>query len=242
MILHDITNGHPSIHFFKVLLDEFESGRELAESDMTAVLSPWLVAPRLPEIAAPRLSEVAAPRLSEVAALRLLEVVTPRLPLENEEDNLAIEENNSANQENNPAIEEADSVIKDDHAIKDLDFATKKDDWENESREQTNPHSWDFVYLIHEGDTTFYKISMSLDPQIRLKALQTANPRHLHLIKTQEVQDMRKAELSLHKQFKAYRVPNINVREWFDFVGGTGEVETAFNTIGQRKRRRVSDD
>ena len=195
-ILHDKTNGHPSIPFFKVLLDVFESGRELVDSDITAAFPPWLP-----------------------------EVVTHRLPLENEEDDLTIEEEKSTNQENNPAIE-------DDLTTKDLNPAIKVDR-DNERREQANPHSRGFVYLIHEGDTTFYKIGMSLDPQVRLKTLQTANPRHLHLTKTQEVQDMRDAELSLHKQFTAHRVPNAIVREWFDFVGGTDEVKAAFDNIGQ---------
>lgn len=104
-------------------------------------------------------------------------------------------------------------------------------DLENIRREQTEPHSQGYVYLIHMEGTTFYKIGMSLDPQIRLRTLQTGNPHSLGLLNTQAVQDMRSAEVSLHRQFETQRVPNVNVREWFDFGDGTGEVETAFGTL-----------
>lgn len=104
-------------------------------------------------------------------------------------------------------------------------------DFENLRREQTEPHSQGYVYLIHMEGTMFYKIGMSLDPQIRLRTLQTGNPHPLQIFKTQAVEDMRSVEISLHGQFEAQRVPNANVREWFDFRDGTGEVETAFRTL-----------
>ena len=105
-------------------------------------------------------------------------------------------------------------------------------DLENIRREQADPHSQGYIYLIHMESTPFYKIGMSLDPQIRLRTLQTGNPHPLHLLHTQAVQDMRSAELSLHRQFEAQRVPNLNVREWFNFQDGTGQVENAIGTLG----------
>lgn len=104
-------------------------------------------------------------------------------------------------------------------------------DLENIRREQTEPHSRGEVYLIHMEGTTFYKIGMSLDPQIRLRTLQTGNPYPLQILHTQAVQDMRSAETSLHRQFEAQRVLNLNAREWFDFRDGPGEVATAFGTL-----------
>ena len=104
-------------------------------------------------------------------------------------------------------------------------------DLENIRREQTEPHSQGYIYLIHMENTTFYKIGMSLDPEIRLRTLQTGNPHPLYLLNTQAVQDMRSAEISLHRQFETQRVPNLNVREWFDLGDGTGEVKSAFATL-----------
>ncbi|MCJ1267726.1 hypothetical protein MMC22_007612 [Lobaria immixta] len=104
-------------------------------------------------------------------------------------------------------------------------------DLENIRHEQAEPHSQGYIYLIHMENTTFFKIGMSLDPEIRLRTLQTGNPHPLYLLNTQAVQDMRSAESSLHRQFEPQRVPNLNVREWFDLGHGTGEVNTAFATL-----------
>ena len=104
-------------------------------------------------------------------------------------------------------------------------------DLENLRREHAEPHSQGHVYLINMQDTAFYKIGMSLDPQIRLRTLQTGNPYPLQIINTRAVPDMRSAETRLHRQFEAQRVPNPNTREWFDFSDVTGEVKTAFGTV-----------
>lgn len=104
-------------------------------------------------------------------------------------------------------------------------------DLENIRREQTEPHSQGHVYLIHMENTTFYKIGMSLDPEIRLRTLQTGNPQPLHLLNAREVQDMRSAEMSLHQRFEAQRVPNLNVREWFDLGDGARGANTAFAAL-----------
>lgn len=104
-------------------------------------------------------------------------------------------------------------------------------DLANLRREHTDAHAQGYVYLIHMDGTTFYKIGMSLDPQIRLQTLQTGNPYPLKILRTQDVPDMRSAEAGLHRQFEPQRVLNLNAREWFDFDGGTGEVEMAFGTL-----------
>lgn len=110
-------------------------------------------------------------------------------------------------------------------------------DMENIRREQSEPHSHGYIYLIHMQHTTFYKIGMSLDPEIRLRTLQTGNPHPLYLLHAQAVQDMRGAEMDFHRRFEAQRVPNVNVREWFDLGGGTGEVDTAFATLDSESTR-----
>ncbi|KAL8726550.1 MAG: hypothetical protein Q9181_006004 [Wetmoreana brouardii] len=104
-------------------------------------------------------------------------------------------------------------------------------DLQNIRREQTEPHSQGYVYLIHMENTTYYKIGMSLDPEIRLRTLQTGNPHPLHLLSMQAVEDMRNAETSLHRQFASQRVPSSNAREWFDLVDNVGEVKRAFTTL-----------
>ena len=104
-------------------------------------------------------------------------------------------------------------------------------DLENIRREQTNPHSQGHVYLIQMENTTFYKIGMSLDPQIRLRTLQTGNPCLLNLLTTQAVQDMRSAEIRLHQQFETQRVPNLSAKEWFDLSDGADEVQAAFTDL-----------
>ncbi|KAL8698079.1 MAG: hypothetical protein Q9201_006773 [Fulgogasparrea decipioides] len=104
-------------------------------------------------------------------------------------------------------------------------------DLQNIRREQTEPHSQGYIYLIHMENTTYYKIGMSLDPDIRLRTLQTGNPHPLHLLSMQAVGDMRSAEVSLHQRFASQRVSNSNAREWFDLVDRAEEVKMAFTTL-----------
>lgn len=104
-------------------------------------------------------------------------------------------------------------------------------DLQNLRREQNEPSSMGSVYLIHMEGTTFYKIGMSLDPQIRLRTLQTGNPHTLTIRRTQLVPDMRSAESQLHRRFVAQRIANINAMEWFDFGTNIEIVETAFNVL-----------
>ena len=105
-------------------------------------------------------------------------------------------------------------------------------DLENIRREQAQPHSQGYVYLIRMENTTFFKIGMSLDPEIRLRTLQTGNPHPLRLLDIRAVPDMRSAEIGLHRRFETQRVPNLNVREWFDLSHGADQVQTAFATLG----------
>lgn len=110
--------------------------------------------------------------------------------------------------------------------------ATIEIDLENLRREQTEPSSKGYVYLIHMTGTSYYKIGMSLDPEIRLRTLQTGNPYALNIITTRNVPDMRSAESALHRRYEAQRVLNLNAREWFDFGDdGIEEVEDAFRAV-----------
>ncbi|KAI4140421.1 MAG: hypothetical protein L6R39_005806 [Caloplaca ligustica] len=104
-------------------------------------------------------------------------------------------------------------------------------DLKNLRREQTEPSSEGFVYLIHMEGTTLYKIGMSLDPQIRLRTLQTGNPHTLTICRTQLVSDMRSAESQLHSRFGAQRIVNTNAMEWFDFERNIERVEPAFSAL-----------
>lgn len=104
-------------------------------------------------------------------------------------------------------------------------------DLENLRKEQIEPSSDGFVYLIHMEGTTFYKIGMSLDPRTRLGTLQTGNPYLLSMRKTQAVPNMRKAESRLHQQFEVHRILETNAMEWFDFKDGTAIVEAGFEEL-----------
>ncbi|KAL8711434.1 MAG: hypothetical protein Q9220_004092 [cf. Caloplaca sp. 1 TL-2023] len=67
-------------------------------------------------------------------------------------------------------------------------------DLKNLQREDNEPNSQGCVYLIHMKGTAFYKIGMSLDPQLRLRTLQTGNPCTLQLQDSRVVKDMRSAD------------------------------------------------
>jgi hypothetical protein len=66
-----------------------------------------------------------------------------------------------------------------------------------------------FVYLVFEANIDpkgpfNYKIGQSEDPEKRLPALQTGNPRKLRLLLEREVNDMRAAEKSAKEALKEY--------------------------------------
>ena len=104
----------------------------------------------------------------------------------------------------------------------------------NLQREQDEPRSKGYVYLIFMAHTAFYKIGMSLDPRIRLQTLQTGNPRALRLVRTRAVGDMRGAESGLHGRFEAWRVLDVDSREWFELESEdlVREAERAFEEPG----------
>ena len=65
--------------------------------------------------------------------------------------------------------------------------------------------------------TTFYKIGMSLDPEIRRRTLQTGNPYQLEIKSSKTVDDIRGVESGLHRLFRDQQLPNVDATEWFDF-------------------------
>ncbi|MCJ1310168.1 hypothetical protein MMC25_003829 [Agyrium rufum] len=95
---------------------------------------------------------------------------------------------------------------------------------ENIRAEAIDPHGPGHIYLIHQEGSSSYKIGMSLDPAVRLRTLQTGNPKLLSLVTTRAVEDMRSAEVRLHRRFEGRRVETQTVREWFDFGGVLSEV------------------
>ena len=103
-------------------------------------------------------------------------------------------------------------------------------------RELISPHAPGYLYLVHMENTTLYKIGMSLDPELRLRTLQTGNPYVLRLLHMQAVHDMLSAEVSLHERFAHARVENILVREWFDFGDDLRGVHHAFANFGEEQR------
>lgn len=67
-----------------------------------------------------------------------------------------------------------------------------------------------FVYILH-SENDFYKIGRSINPHNRLKQLQTGSNKKLRLLYYLKVQNMIKAERSLHAIFSAGRKQG----EWF---------------------------
>lgn len=106
-----------------------------------------------------------------------------------------------------------------------------KFDIENSYCERAQPHSQGYLYLIRIENTSMYTIGMSLDPEIRLQTLQAATPFPLCLLKTQGVQDMRSAEIILHRQFECQEVPHLNsISRWYNLGNDVDAVQTAFAT------------
>ena len=75
-------------------------------------------------------------------------------------------------------------------------------------------HQAYFIYFILNEDSNAVKIGYAKNLEKRMKALQTASPAELKLIKLVQVENHERAqdlELSLHKQFDAFRLSG----EWF---------------------------
>ncbi|KAL8953766.1 MAG: hypothetical protein Q9222_000383 [Ikaeria aurantiellina] len=109
--------------------------------------------------------------------------------------------------------------------------AAMEADYKNLQREQDEPSSQGFVYLIHMEGTAFYKRGMSLDPQLRLRTLQTGSPNTLRVQSAQAVGDMRSAESTLHQEFHDRKVANLHATEWFEFGDDAGTAEAALKTL-----------
>ena len=69
-----------------------------------------------------------------------------------------------------------------------------------------------FVYLVTDGDAV--KIGKATNIEDRMKSLQTGNSNEIILLQAIEVDDMDRAEQSLHFWFRAYRKKG----EWFDLL------------------------
>lgn len=67
------------------------------------------------------------------------------------------------------------------------------------------------VYIIQLGDTDIYKIGISIDPDKRLKQLQSKSPIPLNLLWTNFGHDYKSIEKFIHYWFKDKRVRG----EWF---------------------------
>ena len=69
----------------------------------------------------------------------------------------------------------------------------------------------DYVYIIRMGQTKFYKIGKTNDPQGRLASLQTASPYKLKLLHVFQADNASAAEEALHAKFHSSRLEG----EWF---------------------------
>jgi hypothetical protein len=68
------------------------------------------------------------------------------------------------------------------------------------------------LYLIWSRELDRYKIGISVDPESRLKELQTSSPSILEMIAFKNVKDARNAEAALHKKYASANVTG----EWFE--------------------------
>ena len=72
-----------------------------------------------------------------------------------------------------------------------------------------------FIYLIENEDNGYIKIGIGVNPNQRIKALQTGSTGKLKLLYKKEVQFASKIESVLHRQYKEQRISG----EWFDLYG-----------------------
>ncbi len=71
-----------------------------------------------------------------------------------------------------------------------------------------------FLYLIRDEFTGYIKIGISLNPNKRIKQLQTGNSHELNLIYNIQTEYYIKLELILHRYYKHLNIYN----EWFDLT------------------------
>ena len=71
-----------------------------------------------------------------------------------------------------------------------------------------------FLYLIRDEFTGYIKIGISLNPNKRIKQLQTGNSNELTLIYSIQTEYYIKLESTLHRHYKHLNIHN----EWFDLT------------------------
>lgn len=84
----------------------------------------------------------------------------------------------------------------------------------NKAKEKESKIGTEYVYIIRMGDTEFYKIGYSNNPDSRLITLQNANPYTLEFVLKKRTVYAKKLETLLHQTYKDKQVKN----EWFKFT------------------------
>ena len=88
----------------------------------------------------------------------------------------------------------------------------------------------EYVYVIQAEDSDLIKIGRAKQPVDRIGSLQTGCPYQLRIRLIWQVEDMKAAELLVHKAMKPLNVqgqkPELRAREWFFMPpGGLEEVK-----------------
>jgi len=77
----------------------------------------------------------------------------------------------------------------------------------------------EYIYVIQAEDSDLIKIGRSKQPTNRVGSLQTGCPYELRIRLIWQVEDMKTAELLVHKAMKPFNVqgqkPELRAREWF---------------------------
>ena len=90
-----------------------------------------------------------------------------------------------------------------------------------------------FVYLIKEENTEKYKLGVSMNPERRVKQLQTASSERLELRKKFKTNYNYMLEKYLHRVFRKYKV----IGEWYKL---SEEEEQKFQEVCEQGERTFS--
>lgn len=83
-----------------------------------------------------------------------------------------------------------------------------------------------FLYLIRDEFTAYIKIGISLNPNKRIKELQTGNSNQLTLLYSIQTEYYMKLESTLHRHYKYLNITN----EWFDLsINELNEIESVID-------------